>query len=58
MLELMSRDRPQQLALVAEQPHRLRPREIPTLTWTVDAVTGRPIGRWVVNDEPARLTRI
>jgi hypothetical protein len=35
-------------AAAAKSGETARPRPILSLTWTLDPVTGRPVGRWVV----------
>jgi hypothetical protein len=58
MLELLSRDRVQNLALVPDQPSRLASRTILTLQWTVDAETRRPVSRWAVSNDCGATAQI
>jgi hypothetical protein len=52
MTELMNKDRLREIA-AATAPPILRPRRlIVTLQWKTDPDTGRPVGRWVLDDEP------
>ena len=46
MTEFMSQARLQEVAHVTEYPGLSPARLIPTLTWRIDADTGRPIGHW------------
>ena len=49
MTEFMSQARLQEVAHVTEYPGLSPARLIPTLAWSIDAETGRPIGHWCLS---------
>ncbi|HUC16184.1 MAG TPA: hypothetical protein VMA37_00660 [Acetobacteraceae bacterium] len=52
MTELLPLDRLNAIVRKTAEPGLPLHRPVVTLTWTIDATTGRPIGRWVVGDGP------
>lgn len=50
MTELLHPDRLRRIALVMEQPTKAGRRVVPIMQWSVDAATGRPAGRWVLDE--------
>jgi hypothetical protein len=52
MTNLLTQECLSEIARVTtEQPKPLA-RPVVTMRWTIDARTGRPIGRWVIGDAP------
>jgi hypothetical protein len=49
MTALLSQTRLREIAQVTEHPNLSSGRLIPRLAWTVDAQTGRPVARWMLN---------
>jgi hypothetical protein len=56
MTEFMSETRLHEIARVTEHPSLSPGRPIPRLGWTVDAETGRPVGRWTLNEAGGALS--
>ena len=52
MTEFLHQDRLRLIARVVEHSRLETERQIPALVWTVDAESGRPVGRWVLDEEP------
>ncbi|HUA78259.1 MAG TPA: hypothetical protein VMA86_11365 [Acetobacteraceae bacterium] len=52
MTELMNLDRLNEIARVSAEPGLPAQKPIVTLEWSIDAATGRPVGRWVVGEAP------
>ncbi len=50
MTEFMSQTRLHEIARVSEHPTLSAGRLIPTLGWSLDAETGRPVGRWALRE--------
>jgi hypothetical protein len=48
MTEFMNQDRLQQLGQVMDQPNLPLQGLVPSVQWTIDMQTGRPVGRWVL----------
>jgi hypothetical protein len=55
MTELLDLDQLQKVACIAEPPELGHRRPTPTLRWTIDATSGRPVSCWVIED--ALVTR-
>ncbi len=56
MTALLSTDRLCEFARETTQLIRAPERLIVSLQWTIDARTGRPIGRWVLQDETSAIS--
>ncbi len=52
MTNLLTKDRLSEIAHATTRPIAPGGRPVVTLRWTIDARTGRPIGRWVIGGEP------
>jgi hypothetical protein len=52
MTNLLTKDQLDEIAFATTRPVAPPARPVVTLRWTIDSRTGRPIGRWVVGDQP------
>jgi hypothetical protein len=59
MTEFMNQARLHEIARVTDHPPPASGRLIPSLAWTVDAETGRPVGQWGLTEKhDAPSTRV
>ena len=52
MTELLDLDQLQKVARLADPAELAHRRPTPTLRWTIDATSGRPVSSWVLAEEP------
>jgi hypothetical protein len=52
MTQRLTQDRLSELALLTTGPSLPPRRLIVALQWTIDAETARPVGRWVLSEDP------
>jgi hypothetical protein len=50
MTELHKPGHLREIACVLDQPGEQDRRLVPVLQWSVNPETGRPVGRWIIND--------